>query len=108
MVIGCCSVRFYLHGNNSLKGKRRVVRAIKDRLKNDFNVSVAEVGDQDVWKSINLGISVVGVDQPYINGLLSKVIDAIDRMNLAEIVDCKTEILKIGSDNYQEIYIFID
>ena len=100
MVIGCCSVRFYLHGNNSLKGKRRVVRAIKERLKNDFNVSVAEVGDQDVWKSINLGISAVGVDQPYINGLLSKVIDAIDRMNLAEIVDCKTEILKIGSDNY--------
>ena len=100
MVIGCCSVRFYLHGNNSLKGKRRVVRAIKDRLKNDFNVSVAEVGDQDVWKSINLGISVVGVDQPYIDGLLSKVIDAIDRMNLAEIVDYKTETLKIGSEIY--------
>jgi uncharacterized protein YlxP (DUF503 family) len=100
MVIGCCSVKFYLHGNNSLKGKRRVVRAIKDRLKNDFNISVAEVGNQDVWQSINLGISAVGANQPYINGLLSKVIDAIDRMNLAEIVDCKTEILKIGSDNY--------
>ena len=91
MVIGCCSVKFYLHGNNSLKGKRRVVRALKDRLKNDFNISVAEVGDQDVWQSINLGISAVGVDQPYVDGLLSKVIDAIDRMNLAEIVDCKIE-----------------
>ena len=100
MVIGCCSVKFYLHGNNSLKGKRRVVRALKDRLKNDFNVSVAEVGDQDVWQSINLGISAVGVDQPYIDGLLSKVIDAIDRMNLAEIIDCKTETLKIGSEIY--------
>ena len=100
MVIGCCCVKFYLHGNNSLKGKRRVVRALKDRLKNDFNVSVAEVGDQDVWQSINLGISAVGVDQPYIDGLLSKVIDAIDRMNLAEIVDCKTETLKIGSEIY--------
>ena len=100
MVIGCCSVKFYLHGNNSLKGKRRVVRALKDRLKNDFNVSVAEVGDQDIWQSINLGISAVGVDQPYIDGLLSKVIDSIDRMNLAEIVDCKTETLKIGSEIY--------
>ena len=100
MVIGCCSVRFYLHGNNSLKGKRRVVRALKDRLKNDFNVSVAEVGDQDVWQSINLGISAVGVDKPYIDGLLSKVIDAIDRMNLAEIVDCKKETFKIGSEIY--------
>jgi uncharacterized protein len=97
MVIGCCSIKFYLHGNNSLKGKRRVVRAIKDRLKNDFNVSVAEVGDQDVWQSLHIGISAVGSNRPYMDGLMSKVIDAIDRMNLAEIVDCKTETLNMGS-----------
>ena len=100
MVIGCCSVKFYLHGNNSLKGKRRVIRAIKDRLKNDFNVSVAEIGNQDVWQSINLGIAAVGVDRAYIDGLMSKVIDAIDRMNLAEIVDYKSETLNLGSGNY--------
>ena len=100
MVIGYCSIKFYLHGNNSLKGKRRVVRAIKDRLKNDFNVSVAEVGDQDVWQSLRIGISAVGSDSPYMDGLLTKVVDAIDRMNLAEMVDCKTETLSMG----QEIY----
>ena len=100
MVIGCCSVKFYLHGNNSLKGKRRVLRALKDRLKNNFNVSVAEVGAQDVWQSIHLGISAVGSDKPYIDGLLSRVIDAIDRMNLAEIVDCKIETMNIGSEIY--------
>ena len=100
MVIGCCSIKFYLHGNNSLKGKRRVLRALKDRLKNNFNVSVAEVGDQDIWQNIQLGIAAIGADQQYIDGLLSKVIDAIDRMNLAEIVDCKTETLNIGSEIY--------
>ena len=100
MVIGCCSIKFYLHGNNSLKGKRRVVRAIKDRLKNDFNVSIAEVGNQDVWQSLHIGISAVGSDKPYMDGLMTKVIDAIDRMNLAEIVDYKTEILSMSSDNY--------
>ena len=100
MVIGCCSVKFYLHGNNSLKGKRRVIRAIKDRLKNDFNVSIAEIGYQDVWQSINLGIAAVGVDRPYIDGLMTKVIDAIERMNLAEIVECKTETLNLGSGNH--------
>tara|TARA_B100001123_G_C15191805_1_gene979701 strand:- start:145 stop:447 length:303 start_codon:yes stop_codon:yes gene_type:complete len=100
MVIGCCSVKFYLHGNNSLKGKRRVIRSIKDRLKNDFNVSIAEIGHQDVWQSINLGIAAVGVDRPYIDGLMTKVIDAIERMNLAEIVECKTETLNLGSGNY--------
>ena len=100
MVIGCCSLKFFLHGNNSLKGKRRVLRALKDRLKNNFNVSVAEVGDHDVWQNIHLGISAVGADQPYIHGLLSKVIDAIERMNLAEIVDCKTETLNVSSEIY--------
>jgi hypothetical protein len=100
MVIGCCSIKFYLHGNNSLKGKRRVVRAIKDRLKNDFNVSVTEVGDQDVWQSLHIGISAVGSNRPYMDGLISKVVDAIDRMNLAEMVDCKTETLNMGSGDF--------
>ena len=77
-----------------------MLRALKDRLKNNFNVSVAEVGAQDVWQSIHLGISAVGTDKPYIDGLLSKVINAIDRMNLAEIVDYKTEILHIGPESY--------
>ena len=100
MVIGCCSIKFYLHGNNSLKGKRRVLRSIKDRLKNDFNVSVAEVGDQDVWQSLHIGISAVGSNRPYMDGLLTKVVDAIDRMNLAEMVDCKTETLSMDQQIY--------
>ena len=100
MVIGCCSIKFYLHGNNSLKGKRRVVRAIKDRLKNDFNVSVAEVGDQYVWQSLHIGISAVGSNRPYMDGLISKVVDAIDKMNLAEMVNCKTETLNMGSGDF--------
>ncbi len=100
MVIGCCSIKFYLHGNNSLKGKRRVVRAIKDRLKSDFNVSVTEVGDQDVWQSLHIGISAVGSNRPYMDGLISKVVDAIDKMNLAEMVNCKTETLNMGSGDF--------
>ena len=100
MVIGWCSINFYLHGNNSLKGKRRVVRAIKDRLKNDFNVSVTEVGDQDVWQSLHIGISAVGSNRPYMDGLISKVVDAIDKMNLAEMVNCKTETLNMGSGDF--------
>ena len=100
MVIGCCSIKFYLHGNNSLKGKRRVVRAIKDRLKNDFNVSVAEVAVQDDWQSLHIVISAVSSIRPYMDGLISKVVDAIDKMNLAEMVNCKTETLNMGSGDF--------
>lgn len=100
MIIGCCYIKFYLHESRSLKEKRRVVRAIKDRLKNNFNVSVAEVGDQDNWQSLHIGISAVGSDRPYMDGLVTKVVDAIDRMNLAEITNCKTETMNLGSENF--------
>ena len=88
-------MRFFLHGNNSLKGKRKVIRAIKDRLKNKFNVSVAEVGDQDVWQNIHLGIAAVNADAQYLEGLLKQVVNFIDHMHLAEMTDCQTEIVDV-------------
>ena len=100
MIIGCCSIKFYLHGNKSLKGKRQVVRSIKDRLKKNFNVSIAEVGNQDNWQSLQIGIVAVGSDRSYMDGLLTLVVNAIDRMNLAEITYCKTETMNLGSENY--------
>ncbi len=81
MNIGYCSLRFYLHGNNSLKGKRKVIRSIKDRLRNKFNVSVAEVGDQDVWQSIHLGIAAVKADAKYLDGLHKQVVNFVDNMH---------------------------
>ena len=100
MIIGCCSIKFYLHGNRSLKGKRQVVRSIKDRLKKNFNVSVAEVGDQDNLQSLHIGISAISSDRTYMDGLLTKVTNAIDIMNLAEITVCETEIINLGSGKF--------
>ncbi len=97
MKLGYCSMRFYLHGNHSLKGKRKVIRAIKDRLKNKFNVSVAEVGDQDVWQNIHLGIAAVNADALYLDGLLKQVVNFVDHMHLAEMTDCQTEIINVNN-----------
>lgn len=95
MKIGYVSLRFFLRGNNSLKGKRKVIRSIKDRLKNKFNVSVAEVGDQDVWQNIHLGIAAVNADAQYLDGLLKQVVNFIDNLHLAEMTDCQTEIIEV-------------
>ena len=100
MIIGCCCIKFYLHGNRSLKGKRQVVRSIKDRLKRNFNVSIAEVGDQDNCQNLHIGISAISSDRSYMDGLLTKITDAIDRMSLAEIIDCETEIINLGSGKF--------
>ncbi len=99
MKVGCCSVKFFLHGNNSLKGKRRITKSIKDRLKNKFNVSVAEIGDQDVWQTLHIGVVAVSSDHKYLDGLMSTVVESIDKMNLAEITDCQFETVHLGSLN---------
>lgn len=96
MKVGCCSLKFFLHGNRSLKDKRRVVKAIKDRLKNKFNISVAEIGDQDVWQNLHMGIVAVGSDYKYLDGLMNQVVEAIDRMHLAEMTDCQVKTLNLG------------
>ncbi|NIQ00517.1 MAG: DUF503 family protein [Nitrospinaceae bacterium] len=95
MNLGYCSIKFFLHGNNSLKGKRKVIRTIKDRLKNKFNVSVAEVGDQEVWQSLHLGVAAVNSDPKYLEGLLNQVVNFIDNMHLAEMTDCRKEVLRV-------------
>ena len=101
MNLGYCSLKFFLHGNNSLKGKRKVIRTIKDRLRNKFNVSVAEVGDQDVWQNIHLGVAAVSADAQYLNGLLQQVVNFVDNMHLAEMTDCQMEIIK-ADNGYAE------
>jgi uncharacterized protein YlxP (DUF503 family) len=99
MVIGCCSVKFYLHGN-LVKRKKTRCKSHQRPIRNYFNVSVAEVGDQGVWQSLHIAISAVGSNRPYIDVLMSKVVDAIDRINMAKIVDCKTETLNMGSGDF--------
>ena len=97
MYVSCCSIKFLLHGNHSLKGKRRIVRTLKDRLKNRFNVSVAEIGNQDVWQSLHMGIVAVNSDPKYLEGQVNRVVDAIEKMHLAEITDCQTQITQLAS-----------
>jgi uncharacterized protein YlxP (DUF503 family) len=98
MHVGCCSVKFFLHGNNSLKGKRRIIRTLKDRLKNKFNISVAEIGDQDVWQSLHMGIVAVNSDPTYLEGQMSKLVNAIENMHLAEITDCQVQVTRMGPE----------
>ena len=94
MNIGVCKVKLRLPGNRSLKGKRQVLKSITTRVGNKFNVSVAEVDDQDLWQSATLGICCVSNDKRYTNEVLSKVVDFIvgGRFEV-EIVDYEIEIL---------------
>lgn len=92
MVVGVCTLDLHLPGNDSLKGKRHAMRKIKERVKNHFNVSIAEVEDLDKLQRAGLGVAVVSNDLSYVHSTLSKVVNFIEHMYVAEILDYHIEV----------------
>jgi len=96
MNVGVCRVSLRLPENQSLKGKRRVLKSITTRVRSKFNVSVAEVDDQNLWQLATLGICFVSNDKRFTNEVLSKVVDFIvDGRFELEILDYEIEILPV-------------
>ena len=95
MVVGTLKLSLYIHNNHSLKEKRKVVKSIVARVSNKFNVSIAEVGSNDKWQMIELGISAVGNDRRFVNSSLDTILSFLESLYLGEIVDSSIEILNI-------------
>jgi uncharacterized protein YlxP (DUF503 family) len=92
MVIGVCTIHLGLPGSHSLKDKRQVLKSVMARVRNGFNVSIAEVDKQDAWQTAVLGLACVSTDQAYVHGLLTKVVEAISTSRLdAQILDYTIE-----------------
>ena len=91
MVVGVLKLNLLLPENHSLKGKRGVLKRIQARVSNQFNVSVTECGDQDLWQSTVLGFGAVGTSQKIIEATLASIIDFIDGLGLAQVGDSEVE-----------------
>jgi uncharacterized protein len=85
MVVGVLKLTLYLPENHSLKGKRGVLKKIKARVSNKFNVSIAECEAQDLWQRAVLGISQVGSEVGHVDASLREVVRFIDEMQIAEL-----------------------
>ena len=78
MVVGLLQVELTIPSADSLKAKRMVLRSLKDRIRKNFNVSIAEVDDNDLWQSAVLAVALVSNDKRFANQVLSKVVDFIE------------------------------
>lgn len=96
MTVGIVRVVFRLHGNQSLKDKRRVVKSLIDKSRHRFNVSVAEVGDQDVYQRAVIGVAVIGSDGRVLNSLLDRIVAFMESLGLAELVEHDMELIALG------------
>jgi len=94
MTVGLCRVWLRLPENHSLKGKRQAVRSLTERLRQRFNIAVAEVDDHDLWQMVCLGISCIATSEGHAHQLLSSVIDHIQHQRLdLELVDYRIEVI---------------
>jgi uncharacterized protein YlxP (DUF503 family) len=95
MVVGTLKIEFRIQDNHSLKGKRRIVRSMVDRVKHRFNAAIAEVGANDNWQKIELGISTVGNDRRHVDSSLGNILAFLESLYLAEIMNTEMEILSL-------------
>ena len=93
MIVGLCTIELYLLESQSLKDKRQVLLSLKDRLRDKFNVSVAEVGDQDLWQRAILGMACVANEQQHVNQVLDQGLNVIRSMPTIELVKFQIEFL---------------
>ncbi|MGE5304387.1 MAG: DUF503 domain-containing protein [Alphaproteobacteria bacterium] len=90
-MVGVLKVNLLLPENHSLKGKRGVLKSIQARVANQFNVSVSECGDQELWQSAILGFGMVGSDRRTVEASLQQVLDFIDHLGLGELGHAEVE-----------------
>ena len=93
MVVGVLTMAVVIHDSRSLKAKRAVLRRLKDRVRNTFNVGIAEVGAHDRWQDAQIGIVVVGTDRRHLNSTLDAVLNFIDRLGIVEIRDHNIDLM---------------
>jgi uncharacterized protein YlxP (DUF503 family) len=79
MIVGACTITLHLHGIHSLKEKRSIVKSILARLRNEFNVSTAEVDAQDAHGRAVIGVACVTTSSEYARGQLESVVRWIER-----------------------------
>jgi hypothetical protein len=95
MVIGFGAITLRMADCHSLKEKRKIVKSIISRSRNSFNASIAEIGQNDVHQQALIGFALVGNDRRFINSTIDKLIEFIENLQIADIIDSSLEIMNI-------------
>lgn len=90
--VATCVVTLAIHGAKSLKDKRAVLNRLKTRVRNEFNISIAEVGDPERRQTAQLGMTSIGGDGQYLEGQMRKAVSFLAGLSQAEIADVQLSV----------------
>ncbi len=92
MIVGIVEMEIYIYEVNSLKEKRQVVKSLIERLKNKHNISIAEIGDLELWNKLVLGISVVSNSKLIVEKSIESIRSFVENDHRVEIVNTIVDI----------------
>lgn len=95
MVVGYGIITFRLRDCRSLKEKRSVVKSVIRQIQNRFNVSVAEVGANDIHQMAEIGFALVGNSGPLVNSKMDQILNLASDLRLAEVVNSEMEMMRL-------------
>lgn len=93
MLVAIVQVELFLPESNSLKAKRSIIRSLIQKLRNKFNVSVAEVDGLDKWQRATIGIAAVSNETKVLEKVAQEVIKLLENEDRAEVIDSKIELV---------------
>jgi len=93
MVVAMARLTLIIHDNDSLKGKRKVVKSLVEKVRHRFDAAVAEVEDHDLWQKAKIGVALVGNDATLLQTRLDQIMKFMEAQHLAEIVDSYVELV---------------
>ena len=92
-IVGLCTVELFIAYSQSLKDKRQVLLSLKDRLRQKFKLSVAEIEAQDLWQKAVLALACVANDSRHVNQVLDQALNLVRSQTVVEIVQSRIELL---------------
>ncbi|OGP69650.1 MAG: hypothetical protein A2Y80_02775 [Deltaproteobacteria bacterium RBG_13_58_19] len=92
MIVAAMRITLIIHDNNSLKGKRKVVRSLIEKVRHRFAAAIAEVEDHDLWQKAQIGVAMVGNDSQVLEARLGQIVKFMENQHLAEIIDSQVDL----------------
>lgn len=93
MTVGILKLTLFIPGSNSLKEKRMVLHSLKSRLRNNFNVAVTQLGDEDKWQKSTLAVAGIERDRNNMNSILSNIINFVDGFGSVDLIGHEIELI---------------
>ncbi len=93
MIVGILTIEIHISEAHSLKEKRFILKSLKDRIRNKFNVSIAEIDANDLWQRCVLGVACIANETKIINQMLDRVKNIILDTPTVELIDSRMEML---------------